>query len=202
MAGKKTIRDTGRDDDQAHWRKLAGTVTPLRRNRYRPGVAGRTGLVPDPAVREESPGADAPARPGRGGGHVPPGPAARGAPAGPPGPPGPINLDNRGFGGISRADAQRVKSGRARIDDRIDLHGMALHQAVQALRGFVQTAAGRGDRTLLVVTGKGRGGMGVIRQHLPKWLEDPPLRGLVLAFGQAQPRDGGSGAFYVRLRGR
>ena len=199
MAGKKTTRDTSRDDDHAHWRELAGTVTPLRRNRYRPGIAGRTGQAPKPTVPDESPEEGRPARPGRGSGHISPGPAASGAPAGPP---GPINLDNRGFGGISRADAQRVKSGSMPIDDRIDLHGMTLHQAAGALRGFLQAAAGRGDRTLLVVTGKGRGGMGVIRQHLPRWLGDPPLRGLVLAFSQAQPRDGGSGAFYVRLRGR
>ena len=195
MAGNRKIPNIGRDDDHSHWSRLAGTVTPLRRNRHRPGIAGMAAPAPESGPRDEAPGEGTAGRPG--GGPVPPAP--RQAPAGPP---LPINLDHQGFGGISKADARRVKSGRARIDDRIDLHGMTLHQAAQALRGFIQTANGRGDRTLLVVTGKGRGGMGVIRQHLPRWLGDPPLEGLVLAYGRAQPRDGGSGAFYVRLRGR
>ena len=190
MAGKRTIRDTGPDDDQADWRRLASTVTPLRRNRHRSGLPER---APEPGPRDEPPGEG----PAAGGGRVPAQPAARSAPG-----PAPINLDQHGFGGISKADAQRIKSGRMPVDGRIDLHGMTLHQAAQALRGFVRAAAGRGDRTLLVVTGKGRGGMGVIRQHLPRWLGDPPLVGLVLAFSRAQPRDGGAGAFYVRLRSR
>jgi DNA-nicking Smr family endonuclease len=35
---------------------------------------------------------------------------------------------------------------------------------------------------------------------VPQWLALPELRGLVLGFEEAGPRQGGGGALYVRLR--
>ena len=189
MANNRTIPES----DDTHWRRMAGTVTPLRRNRHSPVTA--RGPLSEP--ESKPPEADAKPRKTKVGAGAPP-PAQpepaviRNAPA---------DLDQRGYGGISRADARRIKLGRAPINGTIDLHGMTLHQAGQSLRRFILDSADRGDRTLLVVTGKGRGGMGVIRQQLPGWLRQPPVDNLVLAFCHAQPRDGGSGAYYVRLRG-
>ena len=189
MAKKSANRDTGPDADAAHWRMVADTVTPLRRRRRSPAIdRGAAAPAPPPPAPppEAGPGKEA---------AVEPPPPIRQAPA-------PADLDRPGYGGISRADARRIRSGKSGIHDRIDLHGMTLDQAGRSLRQFIETAAGRGDRTVLVVTGKGRGGTGVIRQHLPQWLRQPPLGGLVLAYCRAQPRDGGSGAYYIRLRGR
>ena len=63
--------------------------------------------------------------------------------------------------------------------------------------------------TMLVITGKGstgRGlggqGMGILRQVVPRWLNESPLRPLVLAIHRAQPKDGGDGALYVLLKRR
>ena len=189
MVRKQTTQGPDRDEDEAHWRKLAETVTPLRRNRRKPKTAGTPA---DPAPPSER-GPENAKRP-------PP----RRAPAqnAPVGKPVPANLDGRGFGGISRADARRVKSGNAHIDDKIDLHGMTLAEAEMSLRRFILDAASSGARTVLVVTGKGLGGKGVIRQHLPVWLHGAPLQNRILAYCHAQPRDGGSGAYYVRLRGK
>ena len=50
-----------------------------------------------------------------------------------------------------------------------------------------------------MITGKGAG---VLKGHVPGWLKNPPLSGLVLALAEARPADGGSGAFYVLLRRR
>ena len=52
---------------------------------------------------------------------------------------------------------------------------------------------------VLVITGKGRG---VLREEVPRWLNEPGLRDAVLSFAYARPADGGEGALYVLLKRR
>jgi DNA-nicking Smr family endonuclease len=35
---------------------------------------------------------------------------------------------------------------------------------------------------------------------VPRWLNQPPNRGRVVAISEAQPKDGGTGALYVRVK--
>jgi DNA-nicking Smr family endonuclease len=98
------------------------------------------------------------------------------------------------------------------IDSRIDLHGMRQSEAYPALRRFLFACAARGDRNVLVITGKGtRAEMermrdftaeerGVLRRLVPQWLGEPELRGIVISYTTAGPRHGGDGALYVRIR--
>jgi DNA-nicking Smr family endonuclease len=86
------------------------------------------------------------------------------------------------------------------IDDIIDLHGMTQAEAQTGLRAFIQCAAFSGNRTVLIITGKGRAGQGILRARVPEWLKEPPLSHLVIAISDAQPIDGGTGALYVRLK--
>ncbi len=104
--------------------------------------------------------------------------------------------------GIDRRTADRFRRGRMEIDGRIDLHGMTLEQAHGALTGFLRAGAVQGRRCVLVITGKGTRGEGVIRRSLPHWLGDAMVRPLILAYTPAQPQHGGQGAFYVLLRRR
>jgi DNA-nicking Smr family endonuclease len=53
---------------------------------------------------------------------------------------------------------------------------------------------------VLVITGKGTAGKGVIRQALPNWLDEAPLSEQVVAYHTAKPKDGGTGAWYLKLR--
>ena len=60
---------------------------------------------------------------------------------------------------------------------------------------------------MLVVTGKGMTtsqrkptGAGILRQAVPRWLNEPTFRALVLAFDYAEPQHGGEGALYVLLK--
>ncbi|MBV8939953.1 MAG: Smr/MutS family protein [Alphaproteobacteria bacterium] len=107
------------------------------------------------------------------------------------------------FTQVDRATAARVRRGEYPISARLDLHGLTREEAQDALTESVFAAAERGERCLLVITGKGGpGGEGVLRQLLPVWLNLDALRPLVLAFDVAQPRHGGGGAFYVLLRRR
>ena len=102
--------------------------------------------------------------------------------------------------GIDNASARRLTKGHFAIDEMIDLHGKTEAMAHKALVQFVLSASRNGARTLLVITGKGAKGQGVLRQKVPDWLQEPPLKSHVLAISQASPKDGGGGAYYVRLR--
>jgi DNA-nicking Smr family endonuclease len=106
--------------------------------------------------------------------------------------------------GFDRATATKLKKGKMPLEGRIDLHGMTQSQARSALHRFVAAAVKSGKRTVLVITGKGRLSAqgGVLRRMLPLWLEDPALGKHVIALTPAAPKDGGSGAFYLRLRKR
>lgn len=53
---------------------------------------------------------------------------------------------------------------------------------------------------MIVITGVGRGGHGVLKRRLPEWLAAPELSALVTGFAQAHRTHGGEGACYVFLR--
>ena len=112
----------------------------------------------------------------------------------------PADLDTTGYGGISRSRARSIKTGQSGYTSKIDLHGLSREKAHIKLRQFIQKSASNGHRHVLVITGKGAAGKGVIRSYFPVWLNEPPLSDLVIAYCQAQPKDGGGGAWYVNLR--
>jgi DNA-nicking Smr family endonuclease len=93
-----------------------------------------------------------------------------------------------------------VRKGRVAIDGRIDLHGMTQVQAKKSLSTALFRSAKRGDRCLLVITGKGPQLDGVLRTNLPGWLAGADLRPLITTFAQAHAKHGGAGAWYVFLR--
>jgi DNA-nicking Smr family endonuclease len=115
-------------------------------------------------------------------------------------PPQPADFRQGNYAGIDRSNARRLRQGRMDIDDIIDLHGMTKAEAHTKLRAFIQRAAFSGNRTVLIITGKGRAGQGILRARVPEWLKEPPLSQLVIAISDAQPGDGGTGALYVRLK--
>ena len=82
----------------------------------------------------------------------------------------------------------------------LDLHGLSQPEARNRLQQFIATALQNGFRNILVITGKGRMGQGVLRKNVPQWLSEPPLSDNIIAFGPSQPHDGGAGALYVRLK--
>lgn len=102
--------------------------------------------------------------------------------------------------GFDRSTATKLKRGQLSIEGRLDLHGMTQGEAFDALQKFLARAAAAGKRTLLVITGKGLRAEGVLRRMLPLWLEEPGLKKYVLALTAAASKDGGTGAFYIRLR--
>lgn len=102
--------------------------------------------------------------------------------------------------GMDRRTGERMKRGALSIEGRIDLHGMTRDQAQLRLFNFIVNGYEQGKRSILVITGKGQGGTGILKSEVPRWLNLPPIREKVLGFSYAQPKDGGDGALYVLLR--
>nr|WP_205598206.1 Smr/MutS family protein [Caulobacter sp. 17J65-9] len=95
---------------------------------------------------------------------------------------------------------RRISRERDPIDARLDLHGYGWFEAEDRLKGFVREAQARGHRAVLVITGKGSRGGGIIRDWAPTWLADASLRDVVAGVSQAHGRHGGEGALYVALK--
>ncbi len=106
--------------------------------------------------------------------------------------------------GIDRRTAERLRKGALDIDRRLDLHGMTEAAAHAALDRFIDRCWREGARMLLVITGKGSAGRGegVLKRNLPRWLAIGDNAARVLRIETAQPKHGGSGAYYVLLRRR
>jgi DNA-nicking Smr family endonuclease len=106
----------------------------------------------------------------------------------------PVDLDRRSW--------RKLRRGQYPIDARLDLHGLTQAEAHARLASFLASAAARGNRCVLVITGRGLRHGGTLRSATPRWLDEPPLRGLVLSYAQASLQHGGEGALYVLLRRR
>jgi DNA-nicking Smr family endonuclease len=105
-------------------------------------------------------------------------------------------------GDIEPGRKRRLTRERDPIELRLDLHGLDQHKARVALIGFLIRAREDGVRAVLVITGKGLQGDGVLRRMTPEWLADRALRGVVSGVSEAHRRHGGEGAFYVALKRR
>ena len=170
-------------EEERLWKKVAETATPL--SPAKPGIP----------FQKQPPKPKKPGRPA----YVPP-KFRIGENAAPqtaiPLPEKPIQMDRKAF--------TKMKRGKTSPDARIDLHGMTADTAHTALIAFLLRAHAEQKRLVLVITGKGRSkdgtGMGVLKRQVPHWLDQPPLRQIVLQTTEAHQRHGGSGALYVYLR--
>lgn len=194
----KPPRSSPPDADAALWEKVTETAEPLKRGRNRARLRDSgtpEQAAPPPAGKPEPTVASGPSasKPER----------KKMPPAAPP------------LGNFDRREMRNLGAGRIDIDARIDLHGMRQREAHQALKGFLVRARSRGHRHILVITGKGgprtsreqesfRGEQdherGVLRNAVPRWLDEPGFREMVVSFTSASARHGGEGALYVRLR--
>ena len=104
--------------------------------------------------------------------------------------------------GLDARNARRLKRGQFSAQARLDLHGMTQVEAQRALSRFIDQCYANGKRHVIVVTGKGRSreSVGILKQKVPDWLNLPPNRERILAYDYAQPKDGGHGALYVKLK--
>lgn len=101
--------------------------------------------------------------------------------------------------GVQPGVLRRLRRGEYRIEREIDLHGLSVAQAKQALRRFLIEALEDKVCCVRIVHGKGlRSGH---RGPVLKTTVSALLRrtGAVLGYVSARPADGGTGAVYVLL---
>ena len=166
------------------WRTAMRDARPLKRQRQ---AAKKSATAPPPAEP-----AAKPAPPKR------PPPAPKPPPAKPP------ELAPGRIAGVDKRLAERLKRGQLPIEGMLDLHGLTQEEAHRQLDGFLALSANAGRRCVLVITGKGvwRSDSGILREMVPRWLNEAPNRARVIAIAAAQPRHGGSGALYILLKRR
>jgi len=102
--------------------------------------------------------------------------------------------------GIGPDVLRRLRRGEWVIQDHLDLHGARVDEARELLAHFLREAIKRGLRCVRVVHGKGLGSKDrqpVLKGKARVWLAQ---RDEVIAFCQARPAEGGSGALVVLLR--
>ena len=194
------------------WQKVANTVTPINGKSAELKALIEKIDQPPPITKGDQPDPDHPAQKRRAD------PAQLKA------------LKDRGFKGsgevsspslpplapLDRREKKRILRGIGAIDARLDLHGMTQREAHNALFGFLRMCHMRGDKHVLVITGKGGREQGrseshifaagpekgILRRVVPKWLAEKEIRALIVGFEEAHPSLGGAGALHIRLRRR
>lgn len=100
--------------------------------------------------------------------------------------------------GMPGTTLKRLRSGHWPVVAELDLHGLDRYQAQNMLALFLHRSRSRGQ-CVRIIHGKGFGSHGepVLKRMVRSWLKHHPE---VLAFCEADERQGGSGALMVLLR--
>ena len=102
--------------------------------------------------------------------------------------------------GLQQRTLQRLRRGQFSVGAELDLHGMTVPVARQAVVELLQKSRQWGITCVRIIHGKGRGSRHqapVLKGMVDHWLRQ---RDEVLAFCSARPVDGGTGAIYVLLK--
>ncbi|BCL75328.1 hypothetical protein JHS3_10640 [Jeongeupia sp. HS-3] len=97
---------------------------------------------------------------------------------------------------------KKLRRGHWLVQAELDLHGYGSDTARQMVGEFLHAAQQAHRRCVRIIHGKGlssRNQEPVLKHKLKNWLVQ---RDEVLAFSQARPADGGSGAVLVLLKNR
>jgi DNA-nicking Smr family endonuclease len=102
--------------------------------------------------------------------------------------------------GIGHDTLRKLRRGHWVIQRELDLHGLRTDQAREALGEFLRDVRRHGLRCVRIIHGKGLGSVNrepVLKNKVRNWLIQ---KDEVLAFCQATPAEGGSGALMVLLK--
>lgn len=86
----------------------------------------------------------------------------------------------------------------------LDLHGLGVRPALDETRKFLEEAHSRGEPRVRIIYGKGRrspGGIGVLRQAVPAWMEQNATQ-WVDRFERQLDASGDDGAMIVHIKRR
>lgn len=183
-------------EEAAAWAALAASVTPMHgkamsratpaKRSTGPVISGPNAAKPPPL--REGPGVGV--RPSTHTRHTPTRPSPQAG------------------GGLDSHWDRKLKAGEVAPELTLDLHGHGLDRAYARLMDGMAQARVMGARSVLVVTGKPRGGdaadrgerRGAIRAKILDWLAASEHGGAIAAVRTAHRRHGGDGALYIVLR--
>ncbi|MDV3457442.1 Smr/MutS family protein [Sphingomonas sp. HF-S4] len=183
-------------EEAALWKRVIETVTPLKKAKAAP--------VQTPLPAREGPGV------GASGKAASPPPAARASLEAKASRTHPRPLPASTEGSANTLDGswdRKLSRGLVSPESSIDLHGHSLSAAYDRLDHGLDQAIRRGDRVLLLITGKPPRpeserphARGAIRAAVGDWLASSRHADRIAAVRTAHPRHGGSGALYIILR--
>ena len=101
---------------------------------------------------------------------------------------------------LTKKNIRNFTKGNVRIDGKLDLHGFTEIEAKNILEEFINESIENSKKLVLVITGKGKDGEGIIKNNIVSWLNTKNLRNKILAVNYASRKHGGSGAIYILLR--
>ncbi len=104
--------------------------------------------------------------------------------------------------GLQHRTMKKLRRGAYVVNAELDLHGMTVPIARQAIAEFLYECRQRGYQCIRIIHGKGRGSRHrgpILKQKLGSWLRQ---RNEILAYCSARVCDGGTGAVYVLLSRR
>jgi DNA-nicking Smr family endonuclease len=176
--------DREEDNEPSLWQRISHTLIPLRVKKKNPSARMRThifidrpgselGLSHNP-VRKNYPSQDTEG----------------------------YFLEKGDITGTNRRTAENLKQGNITIEARLDLHGITSDKAKQLLEEFILLCHQQQKRYVLVITGKGMRGEGIIFREAPHWLNQPAIKRCIASYTPAHPKDGGVGALYILLKKR
>ena len=102
--------------------------------------------------------------------------------------------------GLQHKVLKQLKQGKLAIAAILDLHGLIIFEAKNALNRFIAQTRLTHSQCALIIHGKSAAtpeGRTTIKQITASLLKQHPH---VLAFASAKPKDGGAGALYVMLK--
>jgi DNA-nicking Smr family endonuclease len=101
---------------------------------------------------------------------------------------------------------EKLRGGKFSVQAHLDLHGLTLKEAEEAVGAFIAEAETLNYTCVLLVHGRGlnsKDQIPILKQKLEKLLlRRGAVRKRILAFTTARPHDGGAGASYVLLRAK
>ena len=102
--------------------------------------------------------------------------------------------------GIDYRILRKLEKGQISVQSELDLHGLNLNQASDALKSFINNSILSNYRCVRIIHGKGLGSgergpviKDEVKRSLKTWKQ-------VLAYVSARQHDGGTGALYVLLK--
>ena len=87
---------------------------------------------------------------------------------------------------------------KAFVPKVLDLHGFTLDEAYNLFLRFLNHHMHEKTKKIIVITGKGKDGKGLLKNEFPKWVENSQIKVKIVSI--TQPVSYGGGAFELTLK--